>query len=356
MTEYVWVNGQMLATYDPNANTWQDFIYAGGQFLAEVQGSQNALPNYRLNDHLGSLAVLTDNGGNPLGTSTYTPYGQLLSSSGSGDSYTFAGLQWDSEVNSYHAEVRQLMGVEGRWLMPDSFAGSYDFTNPQSLNRYSYVLGNPQFFTDSTGREGEGASLCAAGPIACVAGLAAGALIDKWLIGLFKGPTFHGSLKPRPGANPWDDKFGVPYPGLGSSIGQAMGLPTGGCEFGVCTAGPNSFMPGAVAAPITWCATHPTTCTIGKDIGAALERIPVVLASVMLLNMEGDCSHCSTMSKGGDQNVADTGVLEQAREMVAAGLARDICDALEKLYNSTPAGPQRNKIKATQKAKGCRGH
>jgi hypothetical protein len=62
------------------------------------------------------------------------------------------------------------------------------------------------------------------------------------------------------------------------------------------------------------------------------------------------------MAKGGTQNVADTGVMDQAQQMVANGQATDICDALQKMYDSTPAGPQRNKIKRTQKAKGCRGH
>jgi hypothetical protein len=58
------------------------------------------------------------------------------------------------------------------------------------------------------------------------------------------GGTFHGSLETRPSGGPWDDKFGVPYGGLGSSIGQAIGLPTGGCEFGACGAGPMGFTDG----------------------------------------------------------------------------------------------------------------
>lgn len=47
-------------------------------------------------------------------------------------------------------------------------------------------------------------------------------------------------------------------------------------------------MPGAAAAPLTWCGEHPTICTLGEDAAAILERIPAVLASSMLLSMEGD--------------------------------------------------------------------
>jgi preprotein translocase subunit SecG len=53
-------------------------------------------------------------------------------------------------------------------------------------------------------------------------------------------------------------------------------------------------------------------------------------------------------------NVADTGIMNEVNAMIAAGQATDVCDALKKLYD-TASGERRNKIKATQKAKGCRG-
>jgi uncharacterized protein RhaS with RHS repeats len=37
----------------------------------------------------------------------------------------------------------------GRWLSPDPLAG--DVTDPQSLNRYAYVLNNPTNFSDPLG-------------------------------------------------------------------------------------------------------------------------------------------------------------------------------------------------------------
>ena len=53
-------------------------------------------------------------------------------------------------------------------------------------------------------------------------------------------------------------------------------------------------------------------------------------------------------------NVADTGIMEEARAMVAAGTASDICDALAKLMASTSDSRRKLRIKATQKAMGCR--
>jgi hypothetical protein len=42
--------------------------------------------------------------------------------------------------------------TEGHWLSPDPLAG--DISNPQSLNRYAYVLNNPTTLTDPLGLQG----------------------------------------------------------------------------------------------------------------------------------------------------------------------------------------------------------
>ena len=58
------------------------------------------------------------------------------------------------------------------------------------------------------------------------------------------------------------------------------------------------------------------------------------------------------MSSAG--NVADTGIMAEARAMIAAGTATDICDALAKLMAAASDSARKLKIKATQKAMGCR--
>ncbi len=68
------------------------------------------------------------------------------------DNLHFAGLDHDNESNTDHAQFRQYSPTQGRWMSPDPYDGSYNPTDPQSLNRYSYTLDNPFSAVDPTGK------------------------------------------------------------------------------------------------------------------------------------------------------------------------------------------------------------
>jgi RHS repeat-associated protein len=76
------------------------------------------------------------------------------------DNLDFAGLERDvqsttnPEEDTEHAQFRNYAPAQGRWLSPDRYLGSYDLTNPQSFNRYAYVLNNPTSSVDPLGLYG----------------------------------------------------------------------------------------------------------------------------------------------------------------------------------------------------------
>ena len=60
----------------------------------------------------------------------------------------------DAETSFDPTRYRMYASNQGRWLSLDALAGSV--TNPQSLNRYAYVLNNPATLVDPQGLCGPG--------------------------------------------------------------------------------------------------------------------------------------------------------------------------------------------------------
>ena len=57
------------------------------------------------------------------------------------------------------AQMRRYSGAQQRFSQPDPYDGSYNLSDPQSLNRYSYVQNDPVNFIDPSGLD----PLCFAG-------------------------------------------------------------------------------------------------------------------------------------------------------------------------------------------------
>ena len=106
---------------------------------------------YYHKDHLGSSTVMTDSSGvGTYGTSAYEPFGSMRSTTGqSGSSYKFTDQELDSESGLYNYNARLYDPEIGRFISADPIVP--DPFNPQSLNRYSYVLNNPLIYTDPSG-------------------------------------------------------------------------------------------------------------------------------------------------------------------------------------------------------------
>ncbi len=113
-------------------------------------------------DWVGTARMQTSYDGAVEGSYGSLPWGDTLTGAGTGsDAYTggsslnnahhYAGLDHDYETDSEHAQFRQYSSIEGRWFSPDPYTGNYDFTNPQSMNRYAYVMNLPTALVDPSG-------------------------------------------------------------------------------------------------------------------------------------------------------------------------------------------------------------
>jgi RHS repeat-associated protein len=123
----VWVGGNLMATYDAN----------GIHFL--------------LNDWNGSRRVQTDYQGVVEQTCANLPYGNGTTCGPDPSEYLFAGLRQDDSPGLEDATYRQYASAFGRWTTPDPYNGSYDWSDPQSLDRYAYVNGKSLGETDPSG-------------------------------------------------------------------------------------------------------------------------------------------------------------------------------------------------------------
>lgn len=105
---------------------------------------------YYHGDHLGSTSVVTDASGVKAQELYYFPYGGTRVNSGNVNArHKFTGQEEDGETGLYYYGARYYDPQLGRFISPDSIVA--DPSNPQDLNRYSYVDNNPLNYTDPTG-------------------------------------------------------------------------------------------------------------------------------------------------------------------------------------------------------------
>jgi RHS repeat-associated protein len=139
---------------------WYNFIGVGGSMLGVcVLGSDNSIvTRYFHTDNLGSIAVITDEGGAVVERDSYDAWGKRRfpngadDPSGSIESQTtrgFTGQEELADVGLVHLNGRVYDPLVGRIMSADPMVP--DPLNGQAWNRHSYVINNPLAFTDPNG-------------------------------------------------------------------------------------------------------------------------------------------------------------------------------------------------------------
>jgi RHS repeat-associated protein len=146
--------------------TVRDFVFDGNSpytefapgFARQTGGFYtyaNGTTYFNRTDQLGTPRLSTDYAGavQRKEGSLMGPWGDNFTETGPLIDFTgFAGGFWDAENDGEHFGAREYENIHGSWLSPDpSGMAAVDISNPQTWNRYAYVLNNPVSFTDPTG-------------------------------------------------------------------------------------------------------------------------------------------------------------------------------------------------------------
>jgi RHS repeat-associated protein len=130
----------------------------GEHFTNIAGGVTTTATRYFIADHLGSIAVITDESGAVVERLSYDAWGKRRFATGADDptnsitSQTtrgFTGHEMIDEVGLVNMNGRIYDPQIGRFMSADPFV--QDPTNSQTLNRYSYAGNNPLSYTDPSG-------------------------------------------------------------------------------------------------------------------------------------------------------------------------------------------------------------
>lgn len=156
---------QSLAGWAASDWLWlEDYAYRDGHLLAaERVTEEGGRRDFHL-DHLGTPRLETGTNGGLIARHDYLPFGKEVTSvrqeldAGydridpphfTGHERDFAGVQSYSADSSDYMHARYYDTMELRFYSVDPVLGRPD--QPQSWNRYTYVLNNPVTFSDPTG-------------------------------------------------------------------------------------------------------------------------------------------------------------------------------------------------------------
>lgn len=160
-------DGKRIKKIVPNGET-VIFVYdAGGKLVAEYanQISQTPKVSYLTSDHLGSPRINMDENGATISRHDYHPFGEEITTPqrlpvfgyASDDiRKQFTGYERDNETDLDFAQARYFANNHGRFSSADPLMASGRPSNPQTWNRYTYVLNNPLRFIDPTGMSEQG--------------------------------------------------------------------------------------------------------------------------------------------------------------------------------------------------------
>jgi RHS repeat-associated protein len=236
---------RLLEVLDGQRTVKKRFVHGLGLISAEdARGELNVFHW----DHLGNILAVTDAQGNIIDKYMFDPYGQITNRQGTSDNpFTFTGgygVMDDGNGISY-MRARSFSPQTARFIQKDFLFGR--FGNPQSLNRYAYVMGNPVSFIDPLGLTGKDIAIgigIGIG-IGIVGGAVVGGIIGG-IVGFFSGGGAAGAITGAIGGAIGGTVGGAVGGAIGGGIGGAVGGIGGGAVGGAIGGGTGGTVGGGI--------------------------------------------------------------------------------------------------------------
>ena len=139
-----------FSDYEVQGDQVTKYIKLGNETIASKKGTNRFFYH---NDHLGGVNIVSDTNTAQVQLNEYDPWGKVARSVGSTEpTHRFTGQELDPESGIHYYGGRYYDQSLGRFISADPFI--QDPSDPQNLNRYSYVLNSPQNYVDPSGYEG----------------------------------------------------------------------------------------------------------------------------------------------------------------------------------------------------------
>lgn len=123
----------------------------GGATVNYDENNGTGLLDYTHPDHLGSVRLTSSPTRAYMSSLAYAPFSEMYAMSGWQGEQAFTGMGSNSGDDSWTFPARQYSN-QGRWVSPDPAGlAAVNPANPQSWNRYAYVLNDPCTFVDPLG-------------------------------------------------------------------------------------------------------------------------------------------------------------------------------------------------------------
>ena len=157
-TLYWYMTPGVVAESDLAGTLKSEYVFFNGERVARKDFPGNTVAYY-FSDHLKTASVITDASGTIKAESDYYPWGgELQFINNDSNDYKFTGKKRDSETGLDYFGARYYSNGLGRWISADWSATPVpvpyaNFGDPQTLNLYQFVGGNPASKTDRDGHD-----------------------------------------------------------------------------------------------------------------------------------------------------------------------------------------------------------